>query len=155
MVSGGCIGGIWMVSLDVCGVRMCLNGCLGAHPLQGGEFTLFWHSPERQDFFHLAILRHQNIKMSTYILNKNGWVLPFFSFLVPVREKLKNTVTWITLYHIKSQFTILRMSTSFRPEERRRKMRDTRCLRAQILWIRHNTPHPASIAHVSMTPICT
>ena len=39
-------------------------------------------------FFHLAILRYQNIKMSTYILNKNGWVLPFFSFLVPVREKL-------------------------------------------------------------------
>ena len=55
MVSGGCIGGIWMVSLDVCGVRMCLNGCLGAHPLQGGEFTLFWHSPERQDFFHLSV----------------------------------------------------------------------------------------------------
>ena len=50
MVSGGCIGGIWMVSLDVCGVWMCLNGCLGAHPLQGGEFTLFWHSPERQHF---------------------------------------------------------------------------------------------------------
>ena len=47
MVSGGCIGGIWMVSLDVCGV----DGCLDAHPLQGGEFTLFWHSPERQDFF--------------------------------------------------------------------------------------------------------
>ena len=86
MVSGGCIGGIWMVSLDVCGFRMCLNGCLGAHPLQGGEFTLFWHSPERQDFFHLAILRHQNIKMSTYILNKNGWVLPFFSFLVAVEK---------------------------------------------------------------------
>ena len=89
-----------MVSLDVCGVRMCLRGYLGANPLQGGEFTLFWHSPERQDFFHLAILRYQNIKMSTYILNKNGWVLPFFSFLVPVRDKLKNTVTWITLYQL-------------------------------------------------------
>ena len=48
-------------------------------------------------FFHLAILRYQNIKMSTYILNKNGWVLSFSSPLVPVREKLKNTVTWITL----------------------------------------------------------
>ena len=31
------------------------------------------------------------------MLNKNGWVLPFFTFLEPVREKLKNTVTWITL----------------------------------------------------------
>ena len=53
-------------------------------------------------FFHLAILRYQNIKMSTYILNKNGWVLSFSSPLVPVREKLKNTVTWITLYVSKS-----------------------------------------------------
>ena len=64
MVSGGCIGGIWMVSLDVCGVRMCLNGCLGAHPLQGGEFTLFWHSPERQDFFspgHTETSKYQNV----------------------------------------------------------------------------------------------
>ena len=77
---------------------MCLEGYLGAHPLYGGKLILFWQSPERQDFFLLAILRHQNIKMSTYILNKNGWVLPFFSFLVSVREKLKNTVTWITLY---------------------------------------------------------
>ena len=72
MVSGGGVWGIWMVSIVVCGARMCLVGYLIAHPLQGGEFTLFWHSPERQDFFHLAILRHQNIKMSTYILNKNG-----------------------------------------------------------------------------------
>ena len=79
---------IWLVSLYVCSVWMCLRGYLGAHPLQSGEFTPFWLSHERQDFLHLAILRHQNIKMSTYILNKNGWVLPFFIFLVPVREKL-------------------------------------------------------------------
>ena len=60
---------------------MCLEGYIGAHPLNGGEFILFWHSPERQDFLHLAILRHQNIKMSIYPeLNKNGWVLPFFIF---------------------------------------------------------------------------
>ena len=76
---------------------MCLEGYLGAHPLNGGKFILFWYNPERQDFFHLGILRHQNIKMSTYILNKNGWVLPFFGFLWSVSEKLKNTVTWITL----------------------------------------------------------
>ena len=36
--------------------------------------------------------------MSICQLNKNGWVLPFFSFFESVREKLKNTVTWITLY---------------------------------------------------------
>ena len=53
--------------------------------------------PWKPRFFPLDILRRKNIKMSTYILNKNGWVLPFFSFLVPVRDKLKNTVTWITL----------------------------------------------------------
>ena len=101
MVSGGCFGVldcIWMVSLDVYSVRMCLRGYLGAHPLHSAEFTPFWYSPESCYFLHLATLRHQNIKMSTYILNKNGWVLPFFSFLVSVREKLKNTVTWITLY---------------------------------------------------------
>jgi len=66
---------------------MCVGGYLGVHPLPGGEFTLFWHSPERQDLFHLSILRHQNIKMSIYILYKNGWVLPFFSFLMSVKEK--------------------------------------------------------------------
>ena len=66
---------------------MCLGGYLGIHPLPGGEFTLFCHGHERQDFFHLSILRHQNIKMSIYILYKNGWVLPFFSFLMSVKEK--------------------------------------------------------------------
>ena len=93
----GVLDCIWMVSLDVYGVRMCLRDYLGVHPLQSGEFTPLWHSPERQYFLHLAILTHQNIKMSRYIINKNGWVLPFFTFLVSVREKLKNTFTWITL----------------------------------------------------------
>ena len=41
MVSGGGVGGIWMVSIVVCGARMCLVGYLIAYPLQGGEFTLF------------------------------------------------------------------------------------------------------------------
>ena len=43
-----CLGGvlwvldcIWMVSLDVHGVRMRLRGYLGSHPLQSGEFTPF------------------------------------------------------------------------------------------------------------------
>ena len=93
----GVLDCICMVSLDVYNVWMCLRDYLGAHPLQNGEFTPFRHSPERQYFLQLAILRHQNIKMYRYILNKNGWVLPFFSFLVSVRAKLKNTFTWITL----------------------------------------------------------
>ena len=67
---------------------MCLEGYIGAHPFDGAEFILFRHSPERQDcFHHLAIRRHQNMKMSTYILNKNGWVLPLFSFLVSQRNQ--------------------------------------------------------------------
>ena len=60
MVSGGCIGGIWMVSLYVCGVRMCL----GAHLLQGGEFILFWHSPVKGKFFspgYTEISKYQNV----------------------------------------------------------------------------------------------
>ena len=56
MVSGGGVVGIWMVSIVVCGARMCLVGYLIAYPLQGGEFTLFCHSPKRQEFFHLAIM---------------------------------------------------------------------------------------------------
>ena len=86
----GVWGVVWGYMSDVCGYLRCLHvsgGYLGVHPLPGGEFTLFWHSHERQDFFHLSILRHQNIKMSIYILYKNGWVLPFFSFLMSVKEK--------------------------------------------------------------------
>ena len=74
MMSRRCVGGIWMVSMDVCGAQMCLGGYLIDYPLQGGEFILFWHSPEGQGFFHLTILRHQNIEMSICKLNRNGWV---------------------------------------------------------------------------------
>ena len=84
MVSEGGVVGIWMVSIVVCGARMCLVGYLIAYPLQGGEFTLFYIALKG----NLAIMRHQNIKMSIYILNKNGWVWPFLKFLMPVREKL-------------------------------------------------------------------
>ena len=65
MVSGDFIGGIWMVSLDVCGVRICLRGDLGAHTLQGGELTRFWHNPEKQDFLvgHTEISRYQILRI--------------------------------------------------------------------------------------------
>ena len=55
---------------------MCLGDYLGAHPLQGGEFILFYHSPERQDCFHLTILILQNIKMSTYICDEHPGAIP-------------------------------------------------------------------------------
>ena len=81
-----------MVSLDVYNVWMCLRNYLGAHPLQNGEFTPFRHSPERQYFLQLAILKHQNIKMSRYILNKNGWVLPFFQLFSVCQSKIKKYI---------------------------------------------------------------
>ena len=43
-------------------------------------------------FSNLTLLRHQNIKMSIYKVDKNHWVMWLFCFLVPVRKILKNTV---------------------------------------------------------------
>ena len=93
-ISLGCLGG------DVRGIWGYLSGnfgngrrsdvfwgCLASQSLQYGAVTLFWHSLERPIFPHLTTLRQQNIKMSICQLSKNGWVLPFFCFLKPVREK--------------------------------------------------------------------
>ena len=52
------------------------------------EITMFWQCCGMQDFVHLTILRHQNIKMSIYKLEENGWVLQFINFLMSVRKKL-------------------------------------------------------------------
>ena len=68
------------------------GGYLGSPSLHYGAVTLLWHSPERHNFFHLTIMRHQNIKMSIYKGDKNHWVMQLFCFLVPVRKILKNTV---------------------------------------------------------------
>ena len=95
----GCLGdvwcisqGIWVVFMEARGAEMCLGGLVGSQSLQYGANTLFWHSPERQNFFHLTILRHWNIKMVAYKLSKNGWVLPFFVIFRLAREKLLVTV---------------------------------------------------------------
>ena len=50
IMSGGALG-VYMS--DVYGYLRCLHvsGGFSAHPLNGGKFILFWHSPERQDFF--------------------------------------------------------------------------------------------------------
>ena len=53
-MSGGCLSDIhgnWRRS-DV------FVEYLGSQSLQYGANTLFWHSPERKNFFHLSILRH-------------------------------------------------------------------------------------------------
>ena len=38
-------------------------------------------------FFHLTLLRHQNIKMSICKLDKNDWGYAISVFLVPVRNE--------------------------------------------------------------------
>ena len=88
-VSGGCLGGVYGYLSDIHGNLRCSNvfgGYLGSPSLQYGAVTLLWHSPERHNFFHLTILRHQNIKMSIYKGDKNHWVMQLFSFLVPSKR---------------------------------------------------------------------
>ena len=94
-MSEGCLGGVYGYLSDIHGNLRCSNvfgGYLGSPSLQYGAVTLLWHSPERHNFFHLTIMRHQNIKMSIYKGDKNHWVMQLFCFLVPVRKILKNTV---------------------------------------------------------------
>ena len=78
--------------MEIGGARMCLGGMLVSQSLQYGAKTLFRHSPERNNFCRLTILRHSNIKMVAYKLSKNGWVMPFFVIFRLVREKLLVTV---------------------------------------------------------------
>ena len=52
----------------------------------------FGKTVKRKTFFHLTLLRHQNIKTSLSTTSKNDWVLPFFLFFMSVREKLQFTV---------------------------------------------------------------
>ena len=58
---GGGYGCIWVMFMGIWGVCRCLKGYISAHPLNGGEFILFWHSPEKPNCFHLAKLRNQNV----------------------------------------------------------------------------------------------
>ena len=43
-------------------------------------------------FFHMTLLKPQNIKTSLCTISKNGWVLPFFVNWTPVTNKLQLTV---------------------------------------------------------------
>ena len=91
-----CLGGIWGMSWGVWGVS---GGCLrvsecyfwksealrcvlGSQPLQYGAISLFWHCPERHDFFapdHSETSKYQNV----YIWGWQKWlgymILLFFS----------------------------------------------------------------------------
>ena len=46
------------------------------------------------NFFHLALLGYQNIKMSIKNLHKNGWVLPKCFFFMSVIEIIKYSCSW-------------------------------------------------------------
>ena len=77
-MSRGCLGvseGCRRVSECYFRKLEALRCGLGSQPLQYGAITLFWHSPERHDFFHLTIVRHQNIKMFIYEVDKSDWVI--------------------------------------------------------------------------------
>ena len=95
----GCLGDVWGVSEGyLSGIHRnwrrsdVFGGYVGSQSLQYGTKTLFRCSPERQNFCHLTILRHWNIKMVAYKLSKNGWVMPFFVIFRLAREKLLVTV---------------------------------------------------------------
>ena len=94
-----CLGDVWEMSggclSDIHGNRRRSDvfvEYLGSQSLQYGANTPIWHSPERQNFFHLTILRHWNIKMVAYKLSKKYWVMHFIAIFRPVREKLLVTV---------------------------------------------------------------
>ena len=80
-----------------------IKGCLSCWDVSEGPvhvgFSLtratppFWHISKMQYFFHLTLLRHQNIKNSLSAISKNDRVLPFFLFSVSVKEKLQFTVS--------------------------------------------------------------
>ena len=55
---GGCLGGVLR---DIHGNLRHSDvfvEYLGSQSLQYGANTLFWHSPERQNFCHVTVLRH-------------------------------------------------------------------------------------------------
>ena len=91
---GASWGGCFRVFLVLGGVR----GCNGRLSLCGsrlaGANPPFCHSPKMQDFFHLTLLWHQNIKTSLCARSKNGSVMPLFVIVRPIRKKLQLTVSF-------------------------------------------------------------
>ena len=90
-VFGERLGGVWGYLSDInrnWRHSYMFEGYLGFHSLQYGAVTLFWHSHETRNLFCWTILKHQNIKMYIYKVDKNHWVKGFFCFLVPIRKKL-------------------------------------------------------------------
>ena len=61
------MGGVWGYLSGIHGNLRRLDvfgGYLGSPSLQYGAVTIFWHSPERHDFFHLTIPRLNKLASS-------------------------------------------------------------------------------------------
>ena len=81
-MSGGCLGDVWgvsggirMVFMDIGGAWMCLWGIWVLSPCSMELQQYFGKTLKDTIFLCLAVLRHQNIKMSIYKVDKNDWVL--------------------------------------------------------------------------------
>ena len=92
--------GVWRgVSFDMGDILGC-QSCLGLFETHSMRDSV-WLEPTHQFdptlknkmFFHLTLLRHQNIKTSLSAISKNYWVLQCFLYFVSVREKLQSTVS--------------------------------------------------------------
>ena len=77
-VSDGCLRGVWVVFMANRGARMCLGGFWVLSPCSMEPKYHFGAALKSMTFIHLIILRHQNIKMSIYKVNKNHWGMWFF-----------------------------------------------------------------------------
>ena len=77
-VSDGCLRGVWVVFMANRGARMCLGGFWVLSPCSMEPKYHFGAALKSMTFIHLLILRHQNIKMSIYKVNKNHWGMWFF-----------------------------------------------------------------------------
>ena len=60
--------------------------------MNGAANALFWKSSEAQNFTYLAILKHQNTKISLNKLSKKHWVVALFENFGSVRKKIQSTV---------------------------------------------------------------
>ena len=67
--------------MDVVKVWVPLREYLSVQALYDAAIALHWKISERQNSTHLAFLKHQNTKTSTYKLSKNNWVIAL-SYLI-------------------------------------------------------------------------
>ena len=94
---------VLMSALNICeflgppgpkkGPKMAQNDCKDTVTMSGWKTHHVGTTMKDRSFFHLALLRHQNIKTSLNFLKENHWARPFFALFSSVREKLQLTVS--------------------------------------------------------------